>query len=48
MQYNKVLNPIDVISPHYLTQNNLTEKIELKKINKKSVYVINTLCKLTE
>lgn len=48
MQYNKVLNPIDVISPHYLTQNNLTQNIELKKINKKSVYVINTLCKLTE
>ena len=43
MQYGKVLNPIDVVDPHYLTQD-----MWFKELNKKSTYVISTLCELTK
>lgn len=43
MKYAKVLNPIDVINPYYLTQD-----MEFKELNKKSNYVINSLCELTK
>ena len=43
MLYNKVLNPIDVINPYYLTQD-----MGFKELNTKSVFVINNLCELTK
>ena len=43
MQYSKVLSHIDIIEPHYLTQD-----MEFKELGKKCVYIINRLCELTE
>ena len=43
MQYKKILNPIDVVEPHYLTQN-----MGFKELNTKSVFVVNNLCELTK
>ena len=43
MQYNKVLNPIDVVEPYYLTQD-----MGFKELNTKSVFVVNNLCELTK
>lgn len=43
MLYNKVLNPIDIVEPHYLNQD-----MGFKELSKKSIYVINSICELTE